>query len=772
MKLFTSLSVVGLVALSAVSASASLFQPDQSDWYVFDTELASATEDHALGLGSWNTQRAGARGRLACLQDELIYEGAPIKLWGLNNEYADCFPEKPVAEFRAAFYARQGFNSLRQHKYNDGPGWAGIQTGDSLSEFDAASLDRFDYFNAQLMAQGIFLNLSSNFGVKYGPADAERFEAHEDFFDPAKGWGNNRRVDVGHGAICLSPGLQDLHIKQLVTLLEHTNPYTGMTYAEDPGVAFVEIFNEDSVLFYGTAGRLQQSPIMRAYAAERFALWLLEKYGSEGDWVEAWGMPQVVTDPFAIENNHLRGLIAPDKVRGGLQAESLESGVVPWGQPWFYDTTARPQEDAQLSALRPRMLDTMEFLVGLQDEFYAKTVAAIRATGYPGEIIASNWQAGSMTGHFWNMLSDTKVGLIDRHNYFGGSRAGLRLRDGMPHVNNASQLDRPGSGLLSSGMQQVGNRPFMLSEWNVVHPNEWLLEGPAIIGTYGMGLQGWDASYIFASYQDAGFSTNMDDVKKFTIDTPPVMGLMPAISRMVRRGDVTEAEQLAQRHVSMEALRNGAFDFDDFIDQAHDLKAFDGDKIPSETLAVARTAIVFDSNEATEAFDFGDREEAGGVAASTGQLFWSETQGAHNDFFTINSRGTQAFVGFAEAGDRHQAGSFSITPEPGFCAVILTADAPDKDLVTDASALLTLMARARNTGMAFKEDGGVLETVGAAPILMEPVRVTIDFGTRPVSYIQPLDHAGRNQGNPIRLRHNTARIDSAEHQTPYYRVVY
>jgi hypothetical protein len=52
-------------------------------------------------------------------------------------------------------------------------------------------------------------------------------------------------------------------------------------------------------------------------------------------------------------------------------------------------------------------------------------------------------------------------------------------------------IDNPGSGLLSTGMQQVANKTFMLSEWLSVVPSEWAAAETSIISAYGFGLQGW-----------------------------------------------------------------------------------------------------------------------------------------------------------------------------------------------------------------------------------------------------------------------------------------
>ena len=39
-------------------------------------------------------------------------------------------------------------------------------------------------------------------------------------------------------------------------------------------------------------------------------------------------------------------------------------------------------------------------------------------------------------------------------------------------------LAQPGSGYFSSGLQQVANRPFGLSEWIHVYPSLYSAEGP------------------------------------------------------------------------------------------------------------------------------------------------------------------------------------------------------------------------------------------------------------------------------------------------------
>ena len=89
------------------------------------------------------------------------------------------------------------------------------------------------------------------------------------------------------------------------------------------------------------------------------------------------------------------------------------------------------------------------------------------------------------------------------------------------------------------GFQQVEGACFMLSEWTHVQPNEWYAEGPAILGAYGWGLQGWDVSYHFLI--GGGNNAEISDrIGKGAWDgaNPAILATFPAVARMVRRLDV------------------------------------------------------------------------------------------------------------------------------------------------------------------------------------------------------------------------------------------
>ena len=721
--------------------AAGLASTDTSDWYVF--EPTNTPKPGEIGMQDWIETPAGKHGRITRRRDDLYYNGEPIKLWGINLCYSTCAPDRDLADKRAAFYPKYGINSVRLHKYADRTGWGGIQSSDSFVEFDPDGLDRMDYQVAQLKKAGIYVLLSAHFGsMKLGPADRQYVPYLDEFGE----FDGRNRISTPHSAVHYSPELQNVQIRQMVNLLEHKNPYTGLTYADDPAVAFVEVINEQSILFFTSMNPLKASPTLRRQVAGRFSDWLRDRYGSHAGLVDAWGdkaFDGFEGDGFPAVGEHL------DK-----------RNILPIGNPWYWDPA---QLNGSQSFRRRRLLDTMLFLYQQQCGFYDRYVQAVREAGYEGEVLGSNWQAGRALSHFYNLHSDWRVGAIDRHNYFGGGR-----RRGP--INNATMLSTAGTGTLSVGLQQAVDRPFMLSEWIHVFPNEWGVEGPALLGAYGYGLQGWDVSYMFQNRDAGGFSKQIGR-DRWDVTAPQVLGIFPAVARQILRGDVKESDLLAPLRVHVPSLAECKLDFNDRTVQQHDVKTFDTDKVPARALAVARCGVEFtDEFQKTPAFDLAPYEQDGALVSSTGQLGWTEaTNDKLGGYFTIDTPGTKAVVGFA-SGRRFELGNVTIASASPFAAVYVTAAEPDKTIETSDKLLITALGRARNTGMQFNQAGDELLEQGKPPVRLEPIRGTITIERDAGLKVTVLDHDGLRTGRSLDLQGNTLAIDTARDRTPYYLV--
>ncbi|MFP4224796.1 MAG: hypothetical protein ACLFVN_12095 [Phycisphaeraceae bacterium] len=731
-----------LLSVFALTGPAQAQQKPGDDWYVFRPTDTPAPGE--IGMQAWLHRPAGKFGRPVMDGDQLLIDGEPVKLWGLNNSYMACAPEKSLAEQRAAFYAKFGFNTVRLHKYANGPGWRGITREDSFVHFVPDKLDRMDYYVAQLKKHGQYVKLSPSFGVRLGP-DERKY--HPAYYDELSEGGKKAFPRVPYGGAYFFPEIQQVAIDQMLNILGHENPYTEMKYVDDPAIACIEIINEDSVLWYGTSRVLQGSEVVRKQAGKLFSDWLRDKYGSHEKLVEAWG--EKALDAFASESEHFTG-------------EHLDkNNIVPFGNPWYYSPGTLENPEHQY--LRPRMFDTMRFLYELQNDFYDRFVNQVAEAGWEGPIVASNWQAGDNFSHYYNLHSDARIGVIDRHNYFGGGRKG--------NNNNASMLANAGSGLLSTGMQQVADRPFMFSEWIHVWPSQWGAEGPAILGAYGMGLQGWDVSYMFENGDDGGYTDRLGD-QSWEVTSPQILGVMPAVSRQVLRGDVRESSVVAPRYVHVPSLIEGKLDFRDQLEQQFDVKSLDSDKVPAEALAVARCVIDFtDEYKKTPEFDLSSYQSGQTLTSATDQLRWTQADGSVGGFFAMDTPATKGVVGFS-GGERSSLSGVTIEPESRFSAVYVTAREPEGTIADSDKLLIVAVARARNTGQTYNEDYTKLLEKGRSPIVMEPVKARITLDRPGTAVLTLLDHDGQRTGEKRVIRDGVIEIDGAQDKTPYYLLDY
>jgi hypothetical protein len=695
------------------------------DWFAF--RPGKDVVPGVIDVDRWLDRPAGKHGGVRMVKDGFAFEdGSPVKFWGVNLSYTASAPDKATADFTAARFAKYGVNAVRMHKFSYPTNQMGIGDPDDSTRMDSKGLDRLDYFSAKLKEHGVYFGWSHTYGFHVVPGDRKRLLAYDEIAKNLKG--------NTYAFIHFAEDVQDLMIDMVVNLLKHKNPYTGRTYAEEPALCFIELQNEDDIFFYTSEGAFNACPTYRKKFLERFAAWLKERYGSQEKLRAAW-----------------EGALRPGEALA-------EANIVPQLNPWFFGEDHLP---GQKGGARRRLLDTAAFLHHVQDRFYGRFVKAIRAAGYRGPLNGSPWQAPSMVPHYYNLYSDYQVGYIDRHNYFDGAGPDMF----------ASMLTRPGSGYFGSGLQQVIDRPFGLSEWIHVYPNVYSAEGPAILAAYGMGLQGWDASYEFQSQAArrtfGGIAGNFP-WGVWEADVPTSLGQFPALARMIYRGDVKEGEVISVRRVSPADLAEGRFSFSDKVEQHGDVKSFGG-TVPPESLAAGRVVVEFTDKSQPSLLPDMSRYRHGSVIKSvTGQLAW-DTSG--QGFFTVNTPGTKAVVGFA-GGKEQTLGDVKVRLETPFASLFLTALEPGADLASGKRALLTVLARQSNTGFTyFAPDNRVLNN-GGPPILLEPVKATVTIAGRRIDSVNVLDHDGRRTGRTLAVTDGRFTLDGAKDKAIYYEVVF
>lgn len=693
------------------------------DWFAFTPSNADGPS--VIGMNDWLEHPAGKRGGVRSQGDRFQFEdGTPIKFWGVNLSYGGgCAPSKGDADFTAARYAKYGVNAVRLHKFSYPKNQMGIGSLTDSTQMDPAGLDRLDYFSAQLKKQGVYFGWSHTFGFHVVAGDRARLRAYDEIEKNLKG--------NTYAFINFAEDVQDLMIEMVVNLLKHKNPYTERTYAEEPALSFIELQNEDDIFFYTSQNAFKACPTYQQHFTERFSDWLKAKYGSEENLRKAWGTALKAGESLGARN------------------------LVPETNPWFFGEDNLPK---QKGGDRQRLLDAAQHLHELQNQFYSRFVKAIRAAGYQGPLNGSPWQAPSMVPHYYNLRSDYLVGYIDRHNYFGG-----KLSDSM--------LAKPGSGYFSSGLQQVVDRPFGLSEWIHVYPSLYSAEGPAILAAYGFGLQGWDASYEFQSQSSRRLFSERVGWPPWGVweaDVPTQLGQYPALARMILRGDVKEGEVISVRRVGLADLAEGKFDFSDKVSQQGDIKTFGG-TVPPEALAAGRVVVEFAEAARPSTFpDLTKYRQGSVIVSSTKELAW-ETAG--QGFFTVNTPGTKAVVGFA-AGKELALDNMHIQVQSPYASLFMTALDRQATLANTKSALLCAVARNCNSGFKyFVVDQKTIEN-GRGPILLEPVRATVVLSGRPIAQVNILDHDGRRTDRTLPVQAGRFTLDGAKDKALYYEVVF
>ncbi len=247
------------VTVEVFDASGSALEPiiqqrtDTTGWYPLASPDVSPDAGSPLDLSWLNEQPAGSHGFLTARGDGFVFEdGTPVRFWGTNCVAGAAFPDHATAAKVAGMIARSGFNLVRFHHMD--ADWAAPNIFDLAGstydkptrQLSAESLDRLDYFVAELKRNGVY--------VMFDLLVHRRFSA-EDL---------QSRPDPENGAketAMFDPLLWDLQCEYATQLLTHKNPYTGNRYVDEPALVLSECINESSLFYpWGLRSMKQDRP--------------------------------------------------------------------------------------------------------------------------------------------------------------------------------------------------------------------------------------------------------------------------------------------------------------------------------------------------------------------------------------------------------------------------------------------------------------------------------------------------------------------------------
>ncbi len=707
-------------------------EPAPGDWYMLMAGPDMYLPDSIIDMSYLLEKPAGRHGFLKRNGKDFIFEdGTPVKFWGVDATMTDTVESQ---RRQARFYAKYGINMVRQHPVESVLGL--LQSGGRSRQFDPARLEKWDRWFSILKENGIYMTWSLFYPHVITPDDGYPQELYGDL--PNKGAGKSTS-----GVVTIMQQLQDAEWQWESTLLEHVNPYTGLAYKDDPALAIIEVHNEDSIFWHAPLNDLAvyNNGTLDRHAAilgEMWMHWVKQHYGSDRNLKVVWGDGMRPDD--SVDNPKM-------KMYGAWEMEA--------DGPRFNKENEKK-----------RMGDFIRFLAELQRDYYERRQQRLCDLGYKAVTVTTAWKAGGPAASAANLWTDDAMDAIDRHNYFGGGAGGHSITVGS--VSNGTHLTKPGRAILSSGFWQVEDKPFIMTEWTQKPPNQWKAEIAPLFAFYGMGLQGWDASYHFAASR-AFMGNGWPGMSSYVTCTPHYIGQFPALAFAIYNNHFKESDIISACRLSTDDIFGG-------IDELHHefgQVGYDENELlansdtPVEALAIGRVALKIgedlESSYLGELLTYWDRQ-AQIIKSSTGQLTWDYGK----KVVTVHSDKTQGIIGFAGGQTFDLPGVIVRIGKTPFVSLLFTP-LDNQPLIESEHILITAMAKDKQYGTVYNEDGTELIETGGPPLLLEPVQATLTFKGDPLISVNVVDVYGVPTSKQVERTGNSFEIDG-RYASYYYEV--
>jgi len=721
---------------------------DTDGWFPFSFPCDDTNLDRIDLTGLLHVP-AGKYGFVTVRRDGHFYfeNGRRARFFGTNVGGGACAPSKERAPVIAARLAKYGVNMLRLHSMDGRWGPLIDYRKGTTQAFDAAALDRVDYFVAELKKRGIYVYMDLLDYRQFRTADGV---AHGDDF--THNWQGSMK-----GASIFDERMIELQKDYATKLLTHRNPYTGLRYVDDPAIAVIETTNENSVFYFFQMSGLSL-PHYRDELQRRWNRWLSLRYGDRASVAKAW------TD---------------DDGRCALQANEDPAGgsvVLPFGKYGGLRSGGTGETRDPLLATA-RLRDVLRFFCEIQTHYYKTMYAHLKRIGVRVPIAGTNQQFAVADCRIDAMLND----FMSRNQYWRHPHVKAK-----PFFKFANEplvgVDIPTqrNPLSVIARTSVAGKPQAVAEFNFPWPNEYRCEGWLMAAAYAC-LQDWDI-FLYFSHGIEG-----ETVEMFRSHSDPARwGTFPAAALMFHRGDVSaarneihvvhtaedavtprphtgKAKHTCQRFLTFLSKVRTAFVDDAYRGDADavfvsgysaDAKVEGGAKVlrfdgkPWETWMYPRFV------EAARAAKLPGYENM----ASDGRRLDSDTGELSLDYgkglLTVDTPRTKSAIGYLAKEGAIELDGLRVDCRTEFAAIAATS-LDGEPIGRSRRVLLTSVARVENTAQGFvppspkQRSWGymtwMLPAQGRPPAIAEPVRATVELRVPGKAEVFALDPTGRRK---------------------------
>jgi hypothetical protein len=245
------------------------------------------------------------------------------RIWGVNTCFGANFPDAVEAEQAAAHLAKLGVNAVRIHHHDTQAAPRGVwgPVVDGRRPLAPEQIARFDYFLDQLHRHGIYANLNLHVGREV--LEAEGF--------PRQGLPYATRFDKY--LLYFVPAAQARLKEFCRDYLLHVNPHRGLRRVDDPGIAMIEITNENSFSKLGPEIAAGLPEPHRGEFKRQWNAWLARQYRDTTALRRSWGGANEPLGPALAESAAWREGVGAWRVRQSPEFPVRTSFGQPGPQP-------------------------------------------------------------------------------------------------------------------------------------------------------------------------------------------------------------------------------------------------------------------------------------------------------------------------------------------------------------------------------------------------------------------------------------------------------
>lgn len=440
-----------------------------------------------------------------------------VKFWGvvISQEHVD-IPKERIKEVVEQL-ARSGMNMLRLHAFDNRGGEQyglvrrtiiedGFPYNNDSQHLNKDVLDRLDFWVAECKKRGIYVYLVLRGYRTF--KDGDGVESADKLDRAARPYAmfNQRLID-----------LQKEYGKTF--LIDHINPYTNLSFANDPAIAAIEIFNEDSIFMRPEKWQDMAEPYMSEFH-NLWNEWLKKKYSDTTHLKQAWTNEDGVcalADDEILEKGNIR---LPNMDSFGSYTNNLNAD--------YKDALKSPvrRHDAALFGIDIQT----KYLTAMKD-YLQKNGVKVPTTGVVySQIIPDSWTVSKD-------LDFTAENAYYAHPAFlpGKEWASKSFTENINYIKRADNY----SFMPFTTRYKWSDTPLGIREWATCWPNEFRASSILETAAYAR-FQDFDLMTFF-QYNVTG---DLTKIGSFNITCDPARWLMfPLASKIFLKSDLMSGRE-------------------------------------------------------------------------------------------------------------------------------------------------------------------------------------------------------------------------------------